>query len=148
VSLQAQIEQDIKAAMKAREADRLNTLRMVLSGLKNERINLRRDLNPQEELAFLSTEAKRRRESIDAFQQGGRADLVAKEQAELAIIQTYLPQALSEDEVKAMIQAAITESGAATKKDFGKVMRLIAPQIKGRFDGAAVRPLIEGLLPD
>lgn len=148
MTLQAQLEQDVKAAMKSREADRLSTLRMLLSGIKNERINLRRDLTPAEEVSFLSTEAKRRRESIDAFTLGGRADLVAREQADLVVIQAYLPQALTEDEVKVMIQEAITESGAANKKEFGKVMRLISPKIKGRFDGAAVRPLIEAILPD
>ena len=147
MTLQATIEQDVKTAMKNRDSERLGTIRMVLASLKNKRIDLRRDLTEAEEIELLSTEAKRRRESIEAFTKGGRQDLVDKEQAELVIIQTYLPQSLSEDEARALIAAAITESGAASKKDFGKVMRILAPRIKGRFDAAAARPIIESLLP-
>ena len=146
MSLQATITQDMKAAMKAREKMRLSTLRMLLSDLKNMRIQLQRDLTEAEEVSFLTTQAKQRQESIEAYDEAGREELAAREREELVVIKAYLPQQLTEDEAKALVIAAIAEVGATSKKEFGKVMRVVMPKLKGRFPGKGVKPLVESQL--
>lgn len=139
------LKTDMKTAMKAREKERLGVIRMLISDLKNMLID-KAELSEADELSFLSTQAKKRRQSIDEYEKANRADLADIERAELAIIQTYLPAPLSEDEVREIIAAAIEATGAASPSDMGKVMGKVMPQVKGRFDGAAVRPLVQAAL--
>lgn len=139
------LKTDMKTAMKAREKERLGVIRMLISDLKNMLID-KAELSEADELSFLSTQAKKRRQSIDEYEKANRADLADIERAELAIIQTYLPAPLSEDEVRKIIAAAIEATGAASPSDMGKVMGKVMPQVKGRFDGAAVRPLVQAAL--
>lgn len=146
MGLQDKLAEDMKAAMKAREADRLGVIRMMLSDIKTERINLMRDLTEEEEIGFLSRQAKRRRESIEAYTNAARVDLADIEKRELAVIETYLPQQLSVDEVREIIRAAIAEVGATSPKDMGKLMGVLMPRLKGRFPGKDVKPLAESLL--
>lgn len=146
MSLRDRMTVDMKAAMKAREAARRDTLRMLLSALGNERIRLQRDLDEAEEIDFLATQAKRRRESIDAYEQAERQELADQERAELAVIEEYLPKQLSEDEVRALVRDAIEQTGASSKKDMGRVMGAVMPQLRGRFPGAGVKPIVDSML--
>ena len=146
MSMIERLTEDMKTAMKAREKDRLTTIRMLMAALKNEVINKKRDLNEQEELEILAREAKRRNESIEAYEKGGRDDLVAKERAELEIISAYLPEQLSPEEVTEMLKKVVEDVGATSMRDMGKVMGKIMPQLKGRFPGKEVRPLLQAIL--
>jgi uncharacterized protein YqeY len=137
---------DLKEAMKARENVRVDTLRMVISALKNKKIDLRADLTHEDILAVLSAEAKKRREAFDAFTQGGRQELAEKEAAELVIIEGYLPKQLTEAEVRELVAQAKNKTGATTRKEMGKVMGVIVPQIKGRFDGSKAREIVTSML--
>ena len=137
----------MKAAMKAREKARLSTIRMLSAALKNEEIAKKRPLDEHEELAFLARQAKQRRESIAAFDEGGRAELAEKERAELVVVQAYLPAQLSEGEVRDIVSQAIANLGATSKRDMGKVMGAVMPKTKGRYDGKAVKDIVMGLLP-
>lgn len=146
MSLRDRMTVDMKAAMKARQASRRDTLRMLLSALGNERIKLQRDLDEAEEIDFLATQAKRRRESIDAYEQAGRDELAEIERTELSVIEEYLPKQLTEDEARALVQEAIDEVGATSKKDMGRVMGTVMPKLRGRFPGAGVKPIVDELL--
>ena len=139
---------DMKEAMKARAAERLNTIRLLISDLKTERINKMRDLTPEDELDFLSRQAKRRRESIESFDANDRAELADIERAELAVIETYLPKQLSVDEAREVITATIAELGITSKKEVNKLMAPLMAKLKGRFPGKDVKPLVESLLPE
>lgn len=152
MALKDKLTEDLKTAMKARDQVRLDTLRALITELKNTEIAQRTDGSPAsiseaDELAVLSRARKQREESILAFRNAGREDLVANEEAQLQVILGYLPQQLSPDEVKAIIQQVIAEVGATSKKDMGKVMGKLMPQVKGRFPGDQVKPLVESLLP-
>lgn len=136
------MKEDMKDAMRAKEAEKLGTIRMLISSLKNKAIDLRRELTEEEIVDVLSTESKKRREAIEMYRNGGREDLAEKEEAELVVIGNYLPTPLTEDEVLAMIDAAMAATGAATKKDMGKVMGVMVPQTKGRFDGSKIKDLV------
>lgn len=140
------LTQDMKSAMKARESDRLTTLRMLIAGVKNARIAKGSDLTDDEELAFLATEAKRRRESLQSYTDAGREDLAEVEQKDLAVIEHYLPKQLTEDEVRAIIAEIMAETGASSKADMGKVMGKLMPQLRGRFDGGAAKGLVVSAL--
>ncbi len=146
MSLVDTLTTDLKASMKARDKVRTGTLRMLLADLKNSRIQAGEELDEAAELAMLTRQAKRRREAFEAYDKGGRAELAEAERAELAVIETYLPQPLSEEEVQALAEAAIAEVGATSMRDMGKVMGKLMPQLKGRFDGKRVQPIVRGLL--
>lgn len=146
MSLTDQLQADMKVAMKARDKLRLSTIRMILTDLKNEQIERRRELDEAEELAVLDRQARRRRESIKAYRDGGRPDLADSEAAELEIIKAYLPKPLTAEEVESMVKAIIDEVGATSKRDFGKVMKTIMPKVKGRFPGKEVQPIVNRLL--
>ena len=146
VSLQEKLTADMKEAMKAREADRLSVIRMLLADIKKLAIDTQKQPTEEEEISFLSTQAKRRRDSIEAFTAGAREDLAATERAELAIIETYLPAQVSAEEVMAMAKEVIAEVGATTAKDVGKVMGKLSPKLKGRFPGKDIKPIVESLL--
>lgn len=137
-----QMKEDMKDAMRAKDAERLGTIRMLISAIKNKAIDLRRDLTEEEIVDVLSTESKKRREAIEQYTNGGRDDLAAKEEAELVVIGNYLPAPLTDEEVVALIVAAMDATGASAKKDIGKVMGIVVPQTKGRFDGGRVKDLV------
>lgn len=137
-----QMQSDMKDAMRARDAERRDTLRMLISVLKNKKIELQRDLTEEDILSALSTEAKKRRESAQAYHDGDRPELAAKEEAELVIIEEYLPKQLTDDEALEIVKQAIADTGASTKRDMGKVMGKVMPEFKGRYDGSKVKDLV------
>ena len=145
-ALKDQIQDAMKAAMKSGDKGRLATIRLMLSAMKQIEVDERIELDDSRILGILDKMVKQRRESINQFQSGGRDDLVNIEQAEIDIISDFLPQALSEDEIEAIINTAISETGAASMKDMGKVMGIIKPQITGRADVGAVSSKIKSLL--
>ena len=141
-TLKDRIRTDLTAAMKARDEVRSSTLRMVLAAITNAEVagKVAKTLTDEEVIGVLSTEAKKRREAATAFEDGGRAEMAAKEKAEAAVIAEYLPAQLSADEIFGIVSAAIEQTGAAGEgmKAMGKVMGVVQPQVKGRADGSAV----------
>jgi uncharacterized protein YqeY len=133
-------------AAKAKDKIRLSTLRMLKSGLHNREIDLKRELDEGEFLQLLSSMVKQRRDSIEQFATGGRADLVEKEEAELKVIEEFLPAQFSEAELDASIAEAIREVGAAGVRDMGKVMKILMPKLTGRADGKAVGDKVKARL--
>ncbi len=141
MSLEDRILDDMKSAMKAGRKTELATIRMVRAQLKDARISKGADLNEEDVLAVLQQGAKRRRESIDMYRKGNRPDLVEKEQQELEIIQRYLPEQLSEDEIGQIIAQQIEKLGISGEKDIGRLMGAIMPLVKGKADGKVVQQL-------
>jgi len=137
-SLKERITDDMKTAMRAGEKERLATIRLVLAAVKQIEVDERIAVDDARMLTILEKLAKQRKESIAQFESGGRADLVAKETAELTVIQSYLPAQLSETDLDAIIAEAIASTGAATIKDMGKVMGVVKAKAAGRADMAAV----------
>jgi hypothetical protein len=133
----------MKSAMRAGEKERLATIRLALAAIKQREIDERITLDDSQVLAVLEKMIKQRREAITQFHSGGRADLVAKETAEIGVLQHYLPAQLSEAELEALIAQAVAASGAASLKDMGKVMALVKPQAQGRADMGAVSARIK-----
>ena len=146
MSLKQRIQDDMKSAMRAGDRDRLATVRLILAAIKQREVDERVTLDDLQVLSVLDKMGKQRRESITQFEAGGRADLVAKESAELAVINGYLPAQLSDAELDALIQAAIAETGASSLKDMGKVMGLIKSKAQGRADMAQVGARIKARL--
>jgi uncharacterized protein len=138
MSLKERITEDMKSAMRAGEKERLGTIRLALAAIKQREIDERITLDDGQVLAVLERMIKQRKEAITQFQAGGRADLVAKESAEIALLETYLPARLSDAELDALIAAAIASTGAASAKDMGKVMALVKSQAQGRADMGVV----------
>ena len=136
----------MRAAAKAQDVIRRDTLRFALAAIHNEEVARRRDLSDDELVGVLTKQAKMRRESIEAFEKGGRAELVAKERAELALIEGYLPQQLGRDEIAALAVAAIAETGASAPAEQGKVMQALMPRVRGKADGKLVAEVVRGLL--
>jgi uncharacterized protein len=142
VSLQERVQTDIAAAMRAGDGLRRDVLRMVASAAYNVEKREGHTLTDDEYLAVLSREVKTRRESVEAFRAGGREDLATREEAEIAIIAGYLPAALTEDEIGALVDEAIATTGASSPRDLGKVMGWLAPRTRGRADGKHVSELV------
>jgi len=146
MALEDVLKSDLKTAMKARDATRLATLRLLLSEHKNQVIAKGGPLTEADELAILTRAAKQRGEAIEAYAKAGRTELREEEEAQLAIIKGYLPDELSEAEVAAMVEEAIAATGAQSRREMGKVMGLLMPKVKGRFPGQRLRELIEAAL--
>ena len=146
MSLKDRIQQDMKDAMRARDRARLDTIRLILAAIKQREVDERIELDDTQVLAVLDKMVKQRRESIAQFGKAGRDDLVAKEQAEIADITPYLPAALSETEIAALIDAALTATGAGSIKDMGKVMAELKPKLQGRADMGKVSGMIKARL--
>ena len=142
MSLQDRVQTDIAAAMRGGDALRRDVLRMVASAAYNVEKREGRPLTDDEYLAVLTREVKTRRESVEAFRSGGREDLAAKEEAEIAIIGEYLPAALTEDEIAALVREGIAATGASSARDMGKVMGWLSPRTRGRADGKHVSELV------
>jgi uncharacterized protein YqeY len=142
VGLQEQLTEDMKASMKAGTADRTGVLRLVRGSIKNEEIKIGHPLGDEEVLKVLSREAKQRQDSIEAYRAGGREDLVRQEEMELGVIRGYLPEALSETELGAMVDEVIKETGATDMKQMGTVIGAVMKQAGARADGGAVSKLV------
>jgi uncharacterized protein YqeY len=135
LSILQKLEDEIKTALKARDEVRLGTARLIKSTVKNKEIELIRPLTETEFFAVLGTMVKQRKESIDQFTKGNRLDLAKKEEEEIKVIETFLPQALGDSEVAALIDSAVAESGAKGPKDMGAVMKILKDKTAGRVDG-------------
>jgi uncharacterized protein YqeY len=146
VTLKERITEDMKAAMRAGEKERLSTIRMVQAAIKQREVDERIVLDDAQVIAVLEKMVKQRRESVAAFEQGGRQDLAAREHAEIALLQVYLPTQLSAAEVDALINEAIAATGAASVKDMGKVMAAVKAKAAGRADMGAVSARIKAAL--
>ncbi|MBS0312463.1 MAG: GatB/YqeY domain-containing protein [Proteobacteria bacterium] len=146
MSLKARITDDMKTAMRAKEMARLGTIRLLLAAIKQREVDERIELDDAAVSSIVEKLIKQRKDSISQFQVAGRDDLVAAEQAELVVLQAYLPEQLSAAEVEAAIAAAIAESGASSAKDMGKIMGLLKPRLAGRADMGQVSALIKARL--
>jgi uncharacterized protein len=142
VSLIGRLEQEVKDAMLARESDRRDALRLILSSLRSAEKDLQRPLTGDEELQVLQRERKKRHEAADAFRAGGREEQAANEEAELAVLQEFMPEPIAEDELERIVDDAIAENKATSMRDMGRVMADVMPQIAGRADGSAVSQLV------
>jgi uncharacterized protein YqeY len=145
-ALKDRLSEDMKAAMRAKDSARLGAIRFLLAAIKQREVDERISADDTVVLAVIEKMAKQRRDSIAQFEQAGRHDLADKEKAELALLQTYLPQPLSEDELLAAIRAAIAEAGGSGPQAMGKVMGLLKPRIAGRADPARASALVRQLL--
>ena len=146
MSLKDQIAEDRKAAMRAKEAGKLGTIRLITAAIKQKEVDERIELDDAQVQAIIEKMIKQRKDSISQFQAGGRQDLVDIEQAELAVLVTYMPSALSDAEVQAEVAAAVAASGAAGPQDMGKVMAILKPKLAGRADMTAVSGLVKAAL--
>jgi uncharacterized protein YqeY len=148
MSLLTTLNDDIKTAMKAKDKETLGVLRMLKTAIQNDQIKVGRDLNGEEELTVLAREMKQRKESLSEFEKAGRDDLIDKVKVEIAIVEKYMPQQLSEAEIRQIVQAAIDQTGATSPKEFGKVMGAVMPKVKGKADGNQVNAIVKELLQE
>lgn len=146
MSLKQQLTDAMKAAMKAKDNLRLTTVRSVLAAIKNREIDQRSELGDDDIIGVLSSLVKQRKESVQLYRDGDRIELAEKEEAELAILQEFLPSPLTQDEIAALIEQAVTESGASEPKDMGKVMKIVSAQVRGRADGKLVSDMVKSRL--
>jgi uncharacterized protein YqeY len=146
MSLREQINEDLKAAMRGGEVARRDTIRLLLSALKQREVDERKVLTDADVLGIIEKMLKQRRDSISQFEQGGRQDLADKEKQELTLLQAYMPQALSDAEIAAAVAAAVTETGAAAPSDMGKVMAVLKPKLAGRADMTKVSAAVKAQL--
>jgi len=147
MSLKQQIITDLTLSMKAQDSARTSTLRMVKAGIVNREIEKGGELDDDEMAKLLRSMVKQRRDSVEQFEKGGRPELVAKEQAEIEVIETYLPQAASQDEIESAVAAAIAATGAASMKDMGKVMKAVQAALAGKnADGRTVSEVVKAKL--
>ncbi len=140
------INADIITAMKAKNEAALSALRMLKSAIKYKEVDLKREVKDEDVIEVLSKQAKQRRESIEGFEKGGRAESAASEKAELALIETYLPAAMSDADLEKLVVEAIASSGAAGPKEMGKVMAVLNPKVKGKADMSKVSALVKSKL--
>ena len=134
MGLQSQLNEEMKMAMRARDKPRLGVIRMALSSIKLAKIDNQKDMSEADILVLITKMIKQRKESVTMFTQGGRDELAASEQAEITVLEEFLPQALNADEIVQLISAAITQTGAASMADMGKVMAILKPQMQGKAD--------------
>jgi len=146
VELKAQLTEDLKASLRSGDKLRTSVIRLLSAVIKNREVEKRSPLTDAEVIQAISASCKQRQEAIEQFGRGGRQDLVDKETAELAVLQSYLPAALSPDELQVLVQEAIRESQAASPREMGKVMALLMPKVTGRADGKIVSALVREML--
>ncbi|MFZ5593601.1 MAG: GatB/YqeY domain-containing protein [Pseudomonadota bacterium] len=146
MSLKTRIEEDMKAAMRARDKERLGVIRLILAAIKQREVDERITLDDTQALVVLDKMVKQRRDSISQYEAAGRSDLARQEAFEVGVIQTYLPAQLSEAELDALIDQAVAESGASSAKDMGKVMAVLKPRVQGRTDMGAVGTKVKNKL--
>jgi uncharacterized protein YqeY len=148
MSLQQRVNDELKSSMMARQAVRTGTLRMLKAALGYAQIEKKTEaLSDSDVMALIQREAKKRRDSIEEFEKGGRAEMAANEKAELEVLTEFLPKALSAEELESLVQAVIAEVGATSKKDMGAVMKAAQAKVDGRADGKSVSALVSRLLP-
>ena len=140
------LNEEMVAAAKSKDKIRLSAIRMLKTALHNKEINLMRPLNESEVLQVLSSMIKQRKDSIEQFAKGGRTDLVEKEEAELKVVQEFMPAQMSDDEVDSLIKKAIEEAGAVSVKEMGKVMKILMPKLTGTADGKMVGEKVKAIL--
>jgi uncharacterized protein YqeY len=145
-ALKTRIQEDMKAAMRAKDGARLGVIRMILAAVKQREVDERIELDDGQIVAVLGKMIKQHQDSVSQYRSGGREDLVAKEQAEIQVIEAYLPPALSEAELSGLVERAIAATGAQSIKDMGKVMAALKPQIQGRADMALLSAQIKARL--
>ncbi len=146
MSLKAQITEDMKAAMRAKESARLATIRLILAEIKRKEVDEQIEVDDTQTLAIVEKMIKQRKDSITQFEAGGRADLADIEKGELAILSAYMPAGLSDEEIAAEVQAAVASTGAAGPQDMGKVMGVLKPRLAGRADMTVVSGLVKKAL--
>lgn len=146
MSLKDQLAEDMKTAMKAKDHVTLSTIRMVTSAIKNKEIELIRKLSEEEVAEVVVKAIKQRRDSIEQYRKGAREDLAVKEEAEIVVLERYLPKQLTEEEITALAREAIAAVGATSAKEMGKVMGQLMPKVKGKADGGLVNRVVKGLL--
>lgn len=142
----AKMQQDLKAAMKAKDTQRREVLRLLLAAFKQAEVDEQKQLSAEDATGILMREAKKRRDAIVEMEQAGRTELVDQEQYELTVIEDYLPKQLSEDELADLVRAAIDEVGATTPRDMGQVMKVLMPRVKGQADGKVVSAMVQKML--
>ena len=146
MSLKEQLLSDLKGAMKQRDALRLNTIRSVTSEIKNQEINSRSELSDDEVLSIVTSQIKKRKEAADLFKKGGRPELSDKEDSERSVLETYLPEQVSEADLRLRIAEVIAESNASSLRDMGKVMKTVVPEFKGKADNSLIKNIVSELL--
>lgn len=146
MSLKEQINEDMKSAMRAKDASRLGTIRLLTAAIKQKEVDERVDMTDTLVLAIIEKMLKQRKDSIAQFEAGGRQDLADIEKAEVAVLATYMPAGLSDQEIADAVAAAVTESGATGPQDMGKVMAILKPALAGRADMTAVSGLVKAAL--
>ena len=146
MSLKDRITEDMKAAMRAKDAPRLSVVRMLKSAIKYREIEVMKTLDDDGVQAVIATEIKRRRDSVEQYKAGNRQDLADKEDAEIVILQAYLPQQLTEAELRAKVDEAVARTGATGMRDMGAVMKALLPEVQGRADGKAVSEMVKARL--
>jgi uncharacterized protein YqeY len=142
MGIKEQLQDEMKGAAKEKAKARLSTLRLALAAVQNKEKELRKELSEEEAIQVISGLIKKGKESIEQFKAGQRADLVAKEEQEIAVLQAFLPQQLTPEEVEEEVAKAVEEAGASTPQDMGKVMRILMPRISGRAEGKVVNELV------
>ncbi len=146
MSLLETLNDDIKVAMRSKDKEALAILRMIKSSIQNEQINKGENLSPDEELTLVSREMKQRKESLSEFEKAGRKDLIEQANFGISIVSNYLPNQLSDEELRRVITEAVASTGATSMKDFGKVMGAVMPKTKGKADGQKVNALVKELI--
>jgi uncharacterized protein YqeY len=146
MGLREQITEDMKAAMRAKEAGKLGTIRLLLAEIKRKEVDERIEVTDEQTVAIIEKMIKQRKDSITQFEAGGRADLADIEKAELVVLAAYMPAGLSDEEIAAAVAAAVAASGAAGPQDMGKVMAIVKPQLAGRADMTVVSALVKKAL--
>jgi hypothetical protein len=146
MDLKSQIIEEMKTAMRARNSQRLSAIRLLLASIKQKEVDERKDVTDQDVIAVVEKMIKQRRESIAQFEKAARVDLVDVEKFELDVLQTYMPQALSEAEVEAAVAASLTESGAQSVRDMGKVMGILKKKLAGKADMSVVSAIVKARL--
>lgn len=144
--LRGRLEQDLKTAMLAKDEIARDTIRFILAAVKNEEIEKRGPLSAEDDIALLNRMSKRLLEAIEQYDAAGRVDLAERERAQLAIVKRYLPEEMSEDDLKALVQSVVAEVGAVAPKDMGKVMPVLLPRVAGRADGKRVSAAVREAL--
>ena len=145
--LKERLMEDMKDSMKKGEQVRLSAIRMVRAGIKNKEIELGRELKDEDVVGVITSAIKQRKDSYTQFLNGNRMDLAEKEKKEIEVLSIYLPEQMGEDEIKKRLREIISETGAATSKDIGKVMKILMPELKGKADGNLVNRIAREMLP-
>jgi uncharacterized protein YqeY len=146
MTLKEKLLSDMKGAMKSKDSIRLNTIRIVKSEIKNQEINLRRELEDEDIVALISSQIKKRREAAALYEKGDRAELMQQELDEISVLEDYLPEQVSHEEIQKRVEEIIKDLGAQGLKDMGKVMKVIVPEFKGKADNSLIKDMVTKIL--